>query len=748
MRLFDLVKQHHLIGPPPHCLGQHPALLIADIAGRRADQPGDRVLLHEFRHVDPDHCSRIVEHELRQSLGQFGLADPGWPEEQEGAQGAVRVLQSGPGAADGGGDGLDRVALADDAFAELRLHRQQLLALALQHPVNRNAGPAGHHPGDIVRRDLLPQHRGGGCGLRLGQFALECWNNAVAQLPGPGEITAALRLVNFDPRCIEPLLELGRAVQLLLLALPAGGEGCRLLFKIGEIALERQQPVLRGCITFALQGLALDLQLHDTAVEILDLLGFRFDLHPQPRRCFVHQVDGFVGQEAIGDVAVAERRGGDQCAVGDADTVMEFIFLLQAAQDGDRVFDRGFADEHRLEPAREGGVLLHMLPVLIERRRADTVQLAAGQRRFQQIGRIHRAFGFAGTDQGVHLVNEQQYVASACGDFVEHAFQPFLELAAIFGSGNQAAHVERHQLLALQAVRHVAVDDAEGQPFGNRGLADAGFTNQDRVILGAAGQYLNSAADFLIPADDRIKLAVARRLGQVTGKFLERVIAVLGPCGIGAAALADPFDGGVQALRCSASFRQRIACRGALCQRQCHQQSFHGDKAVPGLGGQLLGLIQHSGRVIVPLQLLRTRPANLGDFGQGDVGQLIHRPGVTTRRADQACRHALIILDQGFQQMLRCHALVAVADRDGLGGLQEALGALGEFLDVHSYLLIWSDRYGVAELQHKGCARDMGSRWLSVQWRAWYRVRKSRRQERLPCKSATVQPVCGCWQSG
>ena len=45
---LDLVEQHHLVGPPPHRLGQHAAFLIADIARRRADQPRDRVLLHEL----------------------------------------------------------------------------------------------------------------------------------------------------------------------------------------------------------------------------------------------------------------------------------------------------------------------------------------------------------------------------------------------------------------------------------------------------------------------------------------------------------------------------------------------------------------------------------------------------------------------------------------------------------------------------------------------------------------------------
>ena len=125
------------------------------------------------------------------------------------------------------------------------------------------------------------------------------------------------------------------------------------------------------------------------------------------------------------------------------------------------------------------------------------------------------------------------------GDLGEHRLQPLLELAAIFRAGDQRAHVERHQLLVLQAFRHVAVDDAEREALGDGGLADAGLADQHRVVLGAAGEHLDGAADFLVAADDRIELAVARRLGQVARVFLQRVVAGFrptrcrrcGPCG-------------------------------------------------------------------------------------------------------------------------------------------------------------------------------------------------------------------------
>ena len=99
---------------------------------------------------------------------------------------------------------------------------------------------------------------------------------------------------------------------------------------------------------------------------------------------------------------------------------------------------------------------------------------------------------------------------AAAVTLAQHRLQPLLELAAIFRAGDERAHVERHQLLVLQALRHVAIDDAERQPLDDGGLADAGLADQHGVVLGAPAQHLDGAADLLVAADDRVELALAR----------------------------------------------------------------------------------------------------------------------------------------------------------------------------------------------------------------------------------------------
>ena len=158
--LLDLVEQHDRVGAAAHGLGQLAALVVADVAGRRADEARDGVFLHVLGHVDADHRVLRVEHELGERACELGLADAGRPEEQERADRAVGVLQAGARAAQRGGDGLDRLVLADDAFVQALLHVDQLLGLALEQAADGDAGPARDDLGDVVGVDLLlEEHR-------------------------------------------------------------------------------------------------------------------------------------------------------------------------------------------------------------------------------------------------------------------------------------------------------------------------------------------------------------------------------------------------------------------------------------------------------------------------------------------------------------------------------------------------------------------------------------------------------------
>ena len=157
MRFLDFVEQHNLIEAATDRFSQHTTFIITDIPRRCANKSRDRVLLHEFTHVDADHRLIIVEQEFRQSLGQLGLAHARWAQEQEAAKRAVRILQAGTRTSHSFGHSLDGLFLPDHALAEQLFHLQQLLALTLHHPFHRDAGPARHNACDIFFGHLFAQ---------------------------------------------------------------------------------------------------------------------------------------------------------------------------------------------------------------------------------------------------------------------------------------------------------------------------------------------------------------------------------------------------------------------------------------------------------------------------------------------------------------------------------------------------------------------------------------------------------------
>src|SRR5439155_3160741 len=112
-----------------------------------------------------------------------------------------------------------------------------------------------------------------------------------------------------------------------------------------------------------------------------------------------------------------------------------------------------------LEAALQRAVALEVLAVLVERRRADRLQLAAREGRLEDGGGVDRALRGTRADEIVELVDEQDDVA-ALGDLLHHLLEALLELAAVLRARDQRGEVERVDLLVLQQLRHVAVRDA------------------------------------------------------------------------------------------------------------------------------------------------------------------------------------------------------------------------------------------------------------------------------------------------
>ena len=109
-----------------------------------------------------------------------------------------------------------------------------------------------------------------------------------------------------------------------------------LLSKISQFAVEDFEPLNRRIIGFLGQRDPLDLQLALPTFDNVDLRRHRVDLDSQTGGRFVNEVDGLVGEEARGDVAVAQHRRSHQRTVLDTHAVVYFVSLLETSQDRNR----------------------------------------------------------------------------------------------------------------------------------------------------------------------------------------------------------------------------------------------------------------------------------------------------------------------------------------------------------------------------------------------------------------------------
>ena len=477
VRLFDLVEQHDAVGLAAHDLGELAALFVADVAGRRADQARHGVLFHVLAHVELHEHVFVAEEELGQGAGELGLAHARRAQEDERAGRPLGVFEARARAADGLGDGAHGDVLADEALVELVFHAQQLLGFGFGELEHRDAGPHADDLGDFVFADAGPHAFVGGLPLL---FELELLVRQLALLVA--QVGGLLELLSLDG------------------GLFFGAHRGDLFFELAVAGRRRHGA----------------------------------DAHAAGR--FVDQVDRLVGQVAVGDVAARQDGGGVQRVVGDADAMVRLVAVAQALEDLFGLLGVGLFDLDLLEAALEGGVALEVLAVLVERGGADGLQLAASQRRLEDGGRVDGAFGGAGPDQVVELVDEQDDVA-LLADLLHDLLEALFELAAVLGAGHQGREVERVDLLGLEQLGHLVAGDALGEAFDHGRLADARLADEHRVVLGAPREDLHDALDLGGAPDAGVELAFFGELGEVATELVEHLGVLLA---FGTAGLAAP----------------------------------------------------------------------------------------------------------------------------------------------------------------------------------------------------------------
>jgi len=289
---------------------------------------------------------------------------------------------------------------------------------------------------------------------------------------------------------------------------------------------QRLFPVARCRSFFKLLGfddsLFLGQDLAQLGLDLTDLRRRQRSLQANARAGFVDEIDGLIGQEAIGNVSVSELGCRHERLVGDLHLMVRLVAISETLQNFDRLLDAGLADQHGLEAPLERRVLLDVFAKLVERRRADALQFATRERRLDDVAGVDRAFGRTRADQRVQFVDKQDDLAGRAADLVHDALHPFLEFAAVLRAGDEAREIQGDHALVAQRVGDIALDDALRQPFGDRRLADARFADECGIILGTAGEDLNDALDLARAADDRIELVFAGEHREIAAVGVQR----------------------------------------------------------------------------------------------------------------------------------------------------------------------------------------------------------------------------------
>src|ERR687890_859921 len=267
-------------------------------------------------------------------------------------------------------------------------------------------------------------------------------------------------------------------------------------------------------------------ELLQTHLDLPQLVGHHGSLDAYLAGGLVYKVYGFVRHEPVCYIAVGQSGGGLECFVLYLDPVVGLVFVPQATEDLHRLLFRRLVDQDGLEATLQCRVWLYQLAVLVDGRRPDDLQVAPGQGGLEYVPRVHRPLGPPGPGDVVQFVDKEDNPSLGVLNLVYYPLQPLLELASKLRSGHERAQVHGYHASVSQDLGYVALDHLFGQTFDDCGLADAGFPDQDGVVLGSAREDLDHALYLRVEPNDGIELAIPGELRDVTAVLGEHALRV------------------------------------------------------------------------------------------------------------------------------------------------------------------------------------------------------------------------------
>ena len=167
VRFFNLVEQQNTMRVLVNAIGQQAALVIADIAGRRAKQARYGMTLHIFRHIK---AQQFYSHSGSQLPRHFGFADTGRAGEQIAANRLFSFAQTGTRQFYGSSQRSNRFVLPEHHTLQRDIEAFQLLRIVFGDGFRRYPRHCGNGRLNIFHADRFFSLRCGQQHLRRTDF--------------------------------------------------------------------------------------------------------------------------------------------------------------------------------------------------------------------------------------------------------------------------------------------------------------------------------------------------------------------------------------------------------------------------------------------------------------------------------------------------------------------------------------------------------------------------------------------------
>ena len=230
-----------------------------------------------FAHVDSGHHVLIIEKKFSQCLGKLCLADSGGSHKQKRTNRAFLILESGARPSNSIRDSLNGIILPHNPLMQRIFHPEQLLPLALQHPLDRNTRPLCYNLCNIFRRNSLCNDRILDCRLTFQKtfyLVLGFRHLAITNLSYLAVVTSSLCIIGLDLIIFNPLpcsLKFRKYLLFIIPSLP------QLISLPGEILKFRLDLVCLDGNSLSFHCLLLNLKLTNAAVKFRNRL--RYGIH-------------------------------------------------------------------------------------------------------------------------------------------------------------------------------------------------------------------------------------------------------------------------------------------------------------------------------------------------------------------------------------------------------------------------------------------------------------------------------------